>query len=90
MQKIGLFVKGLTEILPHFPPNSDAWKAVHEALGKLVKVMPGPSSPASDKTNLEQMAMKQAQNASSLQSMQQGGGKPPDMPSMQPQQAEAA
>ena len=92
MQKLGLIIKQLNEILPMLAPASDAWKATHDALGKLVKAMPDPSSPASDKTNIQQMAMKQAQNAAMAQKMQAGGGQggAPQMPGMQPQQAEAA
>lgn len=91
MQKLGLIIKQLNEILPMLAPASDAWKATHDALGKLVKAMPDPSSQASDKTNIQQMAMKQAQNAAMAQKMSaQGGGAPPQMPAMQPQQAQEA
>ena len=71
--------------------TTDIGKACLDALNKLVKYVPaGSVSPASAKNNIEQMAMKNAQQNQQMQALkqQQGGAQPPaQMPGMMPKAA---
>ena len=72
--------------------TTDIGKACLDALNKLVKFVPaGSVSPASAKNNIEQMAMKNAQQNQQMQALkqQQGGQQPPaqQMPGMMPKAA---
>ena len=89
-QRLGLVVKQLEELIPMAGAASEVGKACLEALTKLVKLVPaGSSNPAAQKNNIEQMAMKNAQQNQQMQALKQqrqqgaggeGGGKPPQMP----------
>lgn len=75
MQRLGLVVKQLTELLPQLGVQSDAGQAVLKALNSLAKYVPGGSvSPASEKNQIEQMAMKNAQNNQQMQMLKQQQG----------------
>ena len=68
-------------------------QAVFEAMKKLMKfVPPGSVTPASAKNNIEQMAMKNAQQNQQMQALkqQQGGGGQPGAPPMPAQMPKAA
>lgn len=83
-QRLGVIVKQLEELIPMAGAASDIGKAALEALTKLVKfVPPGSVTPASQKNNIEQMAMKNAQQNQQMQAIKaqqmqgaQGGGQP--------------
>lgn len=85
LQKLGLVVKQLTDILSMTGVQSDVGKGVLEALNKLAKLSPaGSTSPAGEKNNIEQMMMRNAQQNQQMQALkqQQGGGQP--QPGAQP------
>ena len=91
-QRLGLIIKQLEEIIPMAGATTDIGKACLDALNKLVKYVPsGSVSPASAKNNIEQMAMKNAQQNQQMQALkqQQGGQQPPaqQMPGMMPKAA---
>ena len=73
---------------------SDIGKACLEALNKLVKFVPaGSVSPAAEKNNIEQMAMKNAQQNQQMQALKAqsaGGGQPGAAPPMPAQMPKAA
>jgi len=85
MQKLGLVVKQLTDLLPQLGVGSDPGKDVLKAISSLAKhVPPGAVTPAGEKNQLEQMQLKNAHNNQQMQAMRaqqmQGGGmKPPGM-----------
>ena len=85
MQRLGLVVKTLEELVPMFGAASEPGKAVLEALNKLVKLVPsGSVSPAAEKNQLQQMQMRNTQQNAQMQALKQqpqGGA---------PQQAAAA
>jgi hypothetical protein len=71
MQALGLVVQKMTEIIPLVGAGSDAGQAVLDALKKLSKFVPaGSVTPASQRNQLEQMAMKQGQNNQQMQMLQ--------------------
>ena len=62
MQRLGLVIKQLQEVLPLANATSDLGKDVLKALNMLVKHVPaGSSSPAAEKNNIENLAMRNAQ-----------------------------
>lgn len=72
LQRLGLVVKQLEEILPMVGAGSDIGKEVLKALNGLVKLVPaGSVSPAAQKNNLEQMALKNAQGNQQMQAIRQ-------------------
>ena len=74
-QRLGLVIKQLEELIPMAGATTDIGKACLDALNKLVKFVPaGSVSPASAKNNIEQMAMKNAQQSQTMKSMSPGGG----------------
>ena len=81
MQRLGLVIKQLTEILPLAGASSDIGKTVLDVLTKLTKHVPaGSNSQASERNAIDQMAMKNAQAAQTnkaLQHPQGGQGQPP-------------
>lgn len=93
MQRLGMIIKQLTEILPMFGAGSEQGKAILDSLQKLSKHMqPGNVSQASERNNIEQMALKNAQQTAMAQQMrQQQGGQQPAGPQgaagAQPQKA---
>ena len=77
MQRLGLVIKQLTEILPLAGASSDIGKTVLDVLTKLTKHVPaGSNSQASERNAIDQMAMKNAQAAQTNKALQQppGGG----------------
>jgi hypothetical protein len=87
MQRLGLVIQQLQEILPQVGASSDAGQAVLKALTSLSKfVPPGSVTPAAQKQQLERMAQAQQQGNQQMQALQQqrmgaqggaGGGQPP-------------
>ena len=87
LQRLGLVVKQLEELIPVAGATTDVGKAVLEALNKLVKLVPpGSVSPAAQKNNIEQLAMRNTQNNAQMQAVMaqrqqaQGGGAPGGAP----------
>src|ERR1035441_9533718 len=92
-QRLGLIIKQLEEIIPMAGATTDIGKACLDALNKLVKYVPsGSVTPASAKNNIEQMAMKNAQQNQQMQALkaQQAGGQPGGQPGQPPQMPKAA
>lgn len=72
MQKMGSVVKMLEEIIGQAGATSEVGKAALECLNKLVKLVPaGSVSPAAQKNNIDQMAMRNAQNNQQMQALRQ-------------------
>lgn len=81
MQRLGLVVKQLQDLLPLAGVGSDLGKDVLKMLNIAVKHVPsGSSSPAAEKNNIENMAMRNAQQGMASRQMaeqraqQQKGG----------------
>jgi len=78
MQRLGLVIKQLTEILPLAGAASDIGKTVLDVLGKLTKHVPaGSNSQASERNAIDQMAMKNAQATQTNQMLQKQSMGPP-------------
>jgi len=72
LQALGLVVQKLTEVIPLVGAGSDVGQAVLDALKKLSKFVPsGSVTPASQKNQLEQMAMRQGQNNQQMKALAQ-------------------
>ena len=85
MQKLGMLVQGMGDALPLLGPTSEAGMALLDCIKKLSKFVPsGAVSPAGQRNQLEQMALKQGQNNQQMQALKQMQQKP------QGQQAAAA
>lgn len=70
MQKLGSVVKQLEELVSLFGAASEPGKAVLDALKTLVKLVPsGSVSPASQRNQIEQMAMKNTQGNQQMQAI---------------------
>lgn len=87
-QRLGVLAKPLMEILQLSGVASDIGKTVLKMLDMIAKISPpGSVTPAAEKNNIEQMAMRNAQQQGMMKQMQgaQGGGapKPPGMPGAQ-------
>src|SRR5262249_23325901 len=82
LQRLGLVIKQLTDLLPQVGVGSDVGKDVLKALNSLAKHVPsGSSTPGAERTNIERMAMANSQNNSMMQQLRQnaakgGGGAP--------------
>lgn len=77
MQKLGVVLQGLQDLVPLVGASSDVGQAVLDALKKLAKfVPPGSVTPAAQRNQLEQTAMKQGQNNQQMQQLKamQGAG----------------
>jgi hypothetical protein len=71
LQRLGAVVKQLEELIPLFGAGTEPGKAVLEALTKLVKLVPpGSVNPASQKNNIEQMAMRNTRDNAQMQALQ--------------------
>lgn len=85
LQRLGIAIKILTDILNLTGPASEPGKAVMKALQGLVKfVPPGAVSPASEQQNLQRMQMQNTQNNAQMAALKPqmppggaGGGAPP-------------
>ena len=74
VQKLGMLLKGAETILPLVGSGSEMGKDVLKVITILSKhVQPGAVSPASEKNQIEQMAMRQQQNAAQMAQMKQPG-----------------
>lgn len=72
LQRLGLVVKQLEEMVPLFGASSDVGKAVLDALNKLIKHVPsGSVTPASQRNQIEQMAMRNVQSNQQMQAVRQ-------------------
>jgi hypothetical protein len=72
MQQLGLVVKQLTELLPKLGVSSEPGQAVLKAITAISKfVPPGSVTPAGERQNIENMALKNAQNNQQMQAMRQ-------------------
>ena len=94
MQRVGVLVKQMTEILPQVGATSDLGQALMKSITALAKhVPPGSTSNAAEKNSIEKMAIQNQQNSGMVQQMkqpgQQGAAPPPSMP-QQPQLPKAA
>lgn len=85
LQKLGLVIQQLQEILPLVGAGSDVGQFVLDTLKKGAKFAPaGAVTPAGQRNNLEQMAIKQGQQNQQMQMLKQAQMK------QQPAQAAAA
>lgn len=93
MQKLALLVGEMPSILADVGATSEAGQAITKAISLLAKhVPPGSSSPAGKRNEIQDMAMKQTQNAQLMAQLQQRGapGAPPSpQPGAPPPQAAA-
>lgn len=72
MQKLSMCVKLLGDALGQAGATSEVGQKILEILPKLSKmVTPGASTPASEKNNIEQMSMKNAQQNQQMQMLRQ-------------------
>jgi hypothetical protein len=81
MQRVGVLVKQMTEILPMVGATSDLGQALMKSITALAKhVPPGTTSNAAEKNSIEKMAIQNQQNGAMQQQMRQpgqGGAQPP-------------
>ena len=93
MQKLGMTIKMLEQIIPLVGSTSEAGKAILDSIKKFSKFVPsGSVSPAGQRNQLEQMALQQGQQNQQMQALkaqqqQKPGGAPGGA---QPPQAAAA
>jgi hypothetical protein len=77
LQRLGSIIKQLESLVPMFGAGSEIGEAVLKMLSLGAKhVKPGTTTPASEKSNIEQMAMRNAQQSQAMQALrqqQQGG-----------------
>ena len=84
MQRLAMVVKQLTDILPMLGATSEIGMAAMDAIKKFAKFIPaGTVSPAAERNNIEQMAMRNQENSATLQQMKPQMGAPSPQP--QPQ-----
>jgi len=94
MQRVGVLVKQMTEILPMVGATSELGQALMKSMTSLAKhVPPGSTSNAAEKNSIEKMAIQNQQNGQMQQQMKQpgqsGAAPPPSMPGA-PQMPKAA
>jgi hypothetical protein len=88
LQRLGLVIKQLEALVPMLGSGSEPGAAVLKALNSLAKFVPsGSVTPGAERTNIDRMAMQNAQNNRAMQQMRQGGGQPGGAPQMQPPKA---
>jgi hypothetical protein len=83
LQRLGLAIKQLEQLIPMLGSGSPAGADVLKALNMLSKHVPaGSVTPAAEKTNIDRMAMNNAQNNQQMQALRQGaaGGAGPAAP----------
>ncbi len=84
MQRVGVLVKAMTELLPTVGIASELGQALHKAIGILGKhVPPGTNSNAADKNQIEKMAIQNQQNAGMQQALK-AQGQPQQPPASMP------
>jgi hypothetical protein len=94
MQRVGVLVKQMTEILPTIGATSDLGQTLMKCMTMLAKhVPPGSTSNAAEKNSIEKMAIQNQQNGAMQQQMKQtgqpGAQPPPSMPQKPPMPAAA-
>jgi hypothetical protein len=93
MQRVGVLVKQMTEILPQVGATSDLGQALMKSITALAKhVPPGTTSNAAEKNSIEKMAIQNQQNGAMQQQLKapgQPGAAPSSMPAA-PQMPKAA
>ncbi len=81
LQRLGLAIKQLEQLIPMLGSGSPAGADVLKALNLLSKHVPaGSVTPAAEKTNIDRMAMANSQNNQQMQALRQGqagGAAPP-------------
>ena len=79
LQKLGMVVDQLQQLVPLLGATSEAGAAVLKALGSLAKhVPPGSVTPAAQKNMAENTMMRATQANQQMQALKQGGqGQPP-------------
>lgn len=83
MQRLGLVIKQLTDLLGLAGAGSEIGKDILKMLNIATKHVPsGSVSPAAEKNNIERMAMQNTAQNQQMQAMRQGGapGAPVGMP----------
>jgi hypothetical protein len=77
MQRLAVSVKNLQGVVPMLDASTPLAKDVLDCISKLAKhVPPGALSPAGEKNQIEQMAIRAAQQAHTMQQLRQPGGAP--------------
>lgn len=77
MQRVGVLVKQMTDILPMVGATSELGQAIMKSITALAKhVPPGSNSNAAEKNSIEKMAIQNQQNGAMQQQMKQPGGAP--------------
>lgn len=77
LQRLGLVIKQLTELLPMAGATSEVGKDILKALSTLGKHVPsGSVSPAAEKSNIERMSMQNTQANQQMQALKQQGAGP--------------
>lgn len=72
MQKLGMAIKLMTDALSLIGATSEVGHQIMDSIKKLSKhVQPGTMNPASERNNIEQMAMRNQQNSQLQQQMKQ-------------------
>lgn len=98
-QRLGLVIKQLTDLVALSGATSEVGQAALKMLNIGVKLVPaGSVTPAAEKNNIEQMAMRNAQGNQQMQALKaqrEGGGAAPaggpaGAPTQMPQSAQAA
>ena len=94
MQRVGVLVKQMTDILPMVGATSELGQTLMKAMTSLAKhVPPGSTSNAAEKNSIEKMAMQNQQNGAMQQQLKQpgaGGAQPPPSMPPKPQMPQAA
>ena len=95
MQRVGVIVKALTEILPQVGATSEIGQSIMKSITALAKhVPPGSTSNAAEKNSIEKMAIQNQQNGQMQQQLKQpgapGGAAPPPSMPQPPQMPKAA
>ncbi len=89
LQRLGLVIKQLEQLVPLLGAGSEPGKAVLEALTKLSKHVPsGSVTPGAERANIDRMGMQNAANNQAMAQMRQGAGGA-QKPLMQPGAAAA-
>jgi len=77
MQRVGLIVKTMTDMLPLVGATSELGQALMKSISSLAKHVPtGSTSSAQDRNSIDEMQRKNAQQTATMQQMRGGGGAP--------------
>jgi hypothetical protein len=92
MQRVGVLVKAMAEILPQIGATSEMGQTLMKCMTMLAKhVPPGSTTNAAEKNSIEKMAIQNQQNGAMQQQMKQPGGQqPPAAMPPKPQMPQAA